>query len=63
MVKDLTKEIMQSRNSIKFLEERTEVAKALYDKQRNVYFDLLCKAKRHYFWQINTNAVSDSRKI
>ena len=63
MVKDLTTEIMQSRNSIKFLEERTEVAKALYDKQRNLYVGLLRKAKRQYFWQINTNVVSDSRKI
>lgn len=60
MTKDHRKEIMQTwklRN--KFLEQRADKAKALYN--REICVNLLCRSKRNYFRHKNTDTVSDSR--
>lgn len=60
MTKDHRKEIMQTwklRN--KFLKQRADKAKDLYNKE--ICVNLLCRSKRNYFRQKNTDTVSDSR--
>ena len=60
MTKDHRKEIMQTwklRN--KFLKQRADKAKALYNKE--ICVNLFCRSKRNYFRQKNTDTVSDSR--
>ena len=59
MKKDLRKAIMKhSRLRNKFLHDRTEMSRKEYKKQRNVCVNLLKKAKKEYFSNLDVNTVS-----
>ena len=47
----------------KYLSERTNEAKSLYNKQRNHCVSILRKSKRHYFGNLNSKVVTDNRKF
>ena len=47
----------------KYVRERTNEAKSLYNKQRNLYVSILRKNKRDYFGNLNNKIVTDNRKF
>ena len=64
VTKNLWKAIMKSsklRN--KYLRERTNEAKILHNKQRNLCVSILCKNKRDYFGNLNNKIVTDNKKF
>ena len=64
VTKSLRKAIMKSsklRN--KFLRQRTNEEKSLYNKQRNLWVSILRKNKRDYFGNLNNKIVTDNRKF
>ena len=64
MTKDLHKAVMKrSRLRNKFLRDRTEMSRKEYRKRRNFCGNLLKKAKREHFANLDVNSVSDSKKF
>ena len=64
MTKDLLKAIMKrSRLRNKFLRDRTEMSRKEYKKQRNFCVNLLKKAKKDHFANLDVNSVLDNRKF
>ena len=64
MTKELRTAIMQrSKLSQRFLKERTNYSKHLYNRQRNLCVSLLRNTKRDYFKQLNNKAISDNKKV
>ena len=64
MTKGLHKAIMKrSRLRNKFLRDRTETSRKEYKKQRNVCVNLLKKAKKDHFANLDVNSVLDNRKF
>ena len=64
MTKELRAAIMQrSKLRQKFLKERTNDSKHLYNRQRNLCVSLLRKTKRDYFKQLNNKVISDNKKF
>ena len=64
MTKDLHKAMMKrSRLRNKFLHDRTEMSWKEYKKQRNVCANLLKKAKKDHFSNLDVNSVLDNRKF
>ena len=47
----------------KYLKEKTEESKSLYNKQRNICVSLLCKTKRKRYVQLDNKIVIDNRKF
>ena len=47
----------------KYLRERMNEARSLYNKQRNLYVSILRKNKRDYFGNLNNKIVTDNRKF
>ena len=47
----------------KYLCERTNKAKSLYNKQRNLWVSISCKNNRDYFGILNNKIVTDNRKF
>ena len=47
----------------KYLRERPNEAKSLYNKRRNLCVSILRKNKRDYFGNVNNNIVTDNRKF
>ena len=47
----------------KYLRERTNEAKILHNKQRNLCVSILCKNKRDYFGNLNNKIVTDNKKF
>ena len=47
----------------KYLRERTNEAKSLYNKQRNLSLSILRNNKRDYFGNLNNKIVTDNRKF
>ena len=47
----------------KHLHERTNEAKSLYNKQRNLCVSILLKNKRDYFGNLNNKIITDNRKF
>ena len=47
----------------KYLRERTNEAKSLYNKQSNLFVSILHKNKRDYFGNLSNKIVSDNRKF
>ena len=64
MTKGLHKAIMKrSRLRNKFLHDRTEMSRNEYKKQRNFCVNLLKKAKKDHFANLDVNSVLDNRKF
>ena len=64
IIKALQKEIMhRSRLRNKFLKERTNEPKIVYNKQRSICVSLLRKTKRDYFANLGTKIIKDNRKF
>ena len=64
ITKVLRKETMhRSRLRNKFLKERANESKIVYDKQRNICLSLLRKTKRDYFANLDTKIMKDNRKF
>ena len=64
MTKELRAAIMQrSKLRQKFLKERTNNSKDLYNRQRNLCVSHLRKTKRDFFKQVNNKVASDIRKF
>ena len=64
MTKGLHKAIMKrSRLQNKFLRDRTETSRKEYKKQRNFCVNLLKKAKKDHFANLDVNSVLDNRKF
>ena len=64
MTKGLEKAIMKrSRRRNKFLRDRTEMSRKEYKKQRNFCVNLLKKAKKDHFANLDVNSVLDNRKF
>ena len=64
VTKSLRKAIMKkSKLRNKYLCERTNEAKSLYNKQRNLYVSIVRKNKRDYFGNLNNKNVTDNRKF
>ena len=64
MTKELGAVIMQrSKLRQKFLRERTNDSKHLYNRQKKLCVSLLRKTKRHYFKQLNNKVISDNKKF
>ena len=64
MTKELREAIMQrSKLRQKFLKERINDSKHLYNRQRNLCVSLLRKTIGDYFKQLNNKVVSDNRKF
>ena len=64
MTKGLHKAIMKrSRLRNKFLSDRTETSQKEYKKQRNFCVNLLKKAKKDHFANLDVNSVLDNRKF
>ena len=64
MTKGLHKAIMKrSRLRNKFLRDRTEMSRKEYKKQRNFCVNLLKKAKKDHFANLDVNSVLDNRKF
>ena len=64
VTKNLRKAIMKrSKLRNKYLRERTNEAKSLYSKQRNVCVSDLRKNKEDYFENLNNKIVTDNRKF
>ena len=53
----------RSRPRNKYLRERTNEAKSLFNKQRNLCVSVLRKNKRGYFGNLNNKIVTDNRKL
>ena len=47
----------------KYLRERTNETKSLYNKQRNLYVSILRQNKTDYFGNLNNKIVTDNRKF
>ena len=63
-IKALQKEIMhRSRLRNKFLKERTNESKIVYNKQQSICVSLLRKTKRDYFAYLGTKIIKDNRKF
>ena len=63
IIKALQKEIMhRSRLRNKFLKERTNESKIVYNKQ-SICVSLLRKTKRDYFAYLGTKIIKDNRKF
>ena len=63
MTKELRAAIMhKSKLTQKFLKERTNDSKHLYNRQRNLCASLLRK-KRDYFKLLNNKVISDNKKF
>ena len=64
ITKALRKEIIHiSRLRSKFLKERTNESKIVFNKQRNFCMSLLRKTKRDYFANLGTKIMKDNRKF
>ena len=64
VTKDLYKAIMKrSRLRNKFLCDRTDISREEYKKQRNLCFDLLKKAKKDHFVNLDIKSVTDNKKF
>ena len=64
MTKSLHKAIMKrSRLRNKFSCDRTEKSQKEYKKQRNFWVNLLKKAKKDHFANLDVNSVLDNRKF
>ena len=64
VTKNLRKAIMKrSKLRNKYLRERTNEAKSLYNKQRNLCVSILSKNKREFFGNLNNKIVTDNRKF
>ena len=47
----------------KYLQERTNEAKSLYNKQTNLWIGILRKNKRDYFGNLSNNIVTDNKNF
>ena len=47
----------------KYLQERTNEAESLYNKQTNLCIGILCKNKRDYFGNLSNNIVTDNKNF
>ena len=64
ITKNLRKAIMKrSKLRNRYLRERTNEAKSLYNKQRNLCVSILSKNKREFFGNLNNKIVTDNRKF
>ena len=64
LTKNLRKAIMKrSKLRNKYLRERTNEAKSVYNKQRNLCVSILRKNKRDYFRDLNNKIVTNKRKF
>ena len=64
MIKELRAALMQrSKLRQKFLKERTNDSKHLYNRKRNLCVSLLRKMKSDYFIQLNNKVISDNKKF
>ena len=64
VIKNLINAIMKrSKLRNKYLRERTNEAKSLYNKQSNLFVSILHKNKRDYFENLSNKIVSDNRKF
>ena len=64
MTKGLHKAIMKhSSLRNKFLRDRTETSRKEYKKQRNVCVNLLKKAKKYHFANLDVNYLLDNREL
>ena len=64
MTKSLRKAIMlRSKFRNRFLKEKAEESKSLYNKQINICVSLLRKTKRNYYAQLDNIIVTDTRKF
>ena len=64
MTKSLRKTIiLRSKFGDRFLKEKTEKSKSLYNKQRNICVSLLRKTKRNYYAQLDNKIITDNRKF
>ena len=64
VTKNLRKTIMKnSKLRNKYLRERKNEVKSLYNKKRNLCVSILCKNKRNYFRNLNNSIVTDNRKF
>ena len=64
MTKRLRKAIMlRSKFRNRFLKEKTEEFKSLYNKQRNICVSLLRKTKINYYEQVENKIVTNNRKF
>ena len=64
IIKALQKEIMhRSRLRNKFLKERTNESKIVYNKQQSICVSLLRKIKRDCFANLGTKIIKDNRKF
>ena len=62
VTKTLRKAIMKtSKLRNKYLRERTNEAKSLYNKQRSLCLSILHKNKRDYFGNLNNKIVTENR--
>ena len=55
--------MLRSKFRNRFLKEKTEKSKSLYNKQRNICVSLLRKTKRNYYAQLDNKIVTDNRKF
>ena len=64
MTKSLREAIMlRSKFRNRFLKEKTEECKSLYNKQRNICVKLLRKIKMNYYAQLDNKIFTDNRKF
>ena len=64
MTKNLLKAIMKrSRLRNKFLSDRTEISRKEYKKQRNFCVNLLKRAKKEHFANLDINSISDKKNF
>ena len=64
MTKNLQKAIMKrSRLRNKFLSNRTEMSRKEYKKQRNFCVNLLKRAKKGHFANLDVNSISYNKKF
>ena len=64
MTKNLHKAIRKgSRRRNKFLSDRTEMSRNEYKKQRNFCVNLLKRAKKEHFANLDVNSISDNKKF
>ena len=64
MTKELNKAIMtRSRLCCKYLKEKKADSKIAYDEQRNYCVNLLRRAKKNYFANINISSITDNKNF
>ena len=64
VTKNLRKTIMKrSKLRNKYFRERTNKAKSLYNKQRNLCVSIFRKTKRDYFGNLNNKIATDNKKF